>query len=218
MKEVFLSSSPSFSSYFLFIYIISMLGCTALLNHVLTFCQVHEMETFLAEYGLVWVGEPGNEQSDVYLEDDVDDDEEEEENSILTETSLTSDSPVISVASSNPFGVWRQDASLPAPSQPLNLDFNQLVENIKDLNVLAGEGVAQIRKTAEGARFEIPDPVQLTIYANGILMFDGPFRPYTELSTRQCVQDLMDGYFPSELQSRYKKSVDFFSLKVYICS
>ncbi|GFS13966.1 UBX domain-containing protein 11-like [Elysia marginata] len=83
------------------------------------------------------------------------------------------------------------------------------MENINDLNVLAGAGVAQIKKTSDRARFEIPESVQLTIYANGILMFDGPFRPYTEPTTRQCVQDLLDGYFPSELQHRYPDGVPF---------
>ena len=29
-----------------------------------------------------------------------------------------------------------------------------------------------------------PDPVQLTLFKNGIIMFDGPFRPYSDLSTQ----------------------------------
>ena len=55
----------------------------------------------------------------------------------------------------------------------------------------------------------MPDPIQLTLYANGILMFEGPFRPFTEPSTRSCVQDIMDGYFPGELQERYPDGVPF---------
>lgn len=158
------------------------------------------METFLAEYGMVWVGESVNEHSDVYLEDA--NTVEADEDNTFTVTSNRSESSDGSVASSNPFGIWQQDASLPVVPSPQNLDFNRLVENIRDLNILAGEGVAQIKKTTDGARFEIPEPVQLTVYANGILMFDGPFRPYTDPATRRCVHDLMDGYFPSELQSR----------------
>ncbi|CAG5131965.1 unnamed protein product [Candidula unifasciata] len=170
--------------------------------------QVHEMETFLAEYGMVWVGESLNEHSDVYLED-ADHIAESDEQNTFTVTSNRSESSDGSVASSNPFGVWQQDVSLPVVQSSPSLDFNQLVENVKDLNVLAGEGVAQIKKTTDGARFEIPEPVQLTIYANGILMFDGPFRPYNDPATRRCVQDLLDGYFPSELQGRYPDGVPF---------
>uniref|UniRef100_A0A665UW68 UBX domain-containing protein 11 n=1 Tax=Echeneis naucrates TaxID=173247 RepID=A0A665UW68_ECHNA len=40
-------------------------------------------------------------------------------------------------------------------------------------------------------------------------MFDGPFRSYQERSTQQCMQDLMDGYFPSELQERFPDGVPF---------
>uniref|UniRef100_A0A3B5A9R6 UBX domain-containing protein 11 n=1 Tax=Stegastes partitus TaxID=144197 RepID=A0A3B5A9R6_9TELE len=40
-------------------------------------------------------------------------------------------------------------------------------------------------------------------------MFDGPFRSYQEYSTQQCMQDLMDGYFPSELQERFPDGVPF---------
>lgn len=177
--------------------------------------QVHEMETFLAEYGMVWVGEDPHDSSDVYIDERIYDDPDDCQTvstSSVTDNTLTSD----------PFGVWRQDTSLVAESvdssdsntslpKPgaLNIDFNRLIENINDLNVLAGAGVAQIKKTSDRARFEIPEPVQLTIFANGILMFDGPFRPYTEPTTRQCVQDFLDGYFPSELQHRYPDGVPF---------
>uniref|UniRef100_A0A8C0IRJ9 UBX domain-containing protein 11 n=1 Tax=Chelonoidis abingdonii TaxID=106734 RepID=A0A8C0IRJ9_CHEAB len=40
-------------------------------------------------------------------------------------------------------------------------------------------------------------------------MFNGPFRSYKEPSTQQCLQDIMDGYFPSELQTRYPDGVPF---------
>uniref|UniRef100_A0A8C3BQD0 UBX domain-containing protein 11 n=1 Tax=Cairina moschata TaxID=8855 RepID=A0A8C3BQD0_CAIMO len=40
-------------------------------------------------------------------------------------------------------------------------------------------------------------------------MFDGPFRSYEEPSTQQCLQDIMDGYFPSELQMRYPDGIPF---------
>lgn len=56
---------------------------------------------------------------------------------------------------------------------------------------------------------QIPQSVSLTLYANGILMFEGPFRDMAEPSTQRCLRDLMDGYFPSELQSRYPDGVPF---------
>jgi hypothetical protein len=53
------------------------------------------------------------------------------------------------------------------------------------------------------------DAIPLTLYKNGIVMFQGPFRSFSDPSTRQCVQDLVDGYYPAELQSRYPEGVPF---------
>ncbi len=53
----------------------------------------------------------------------------------------------------------------------------------------------------------MPDPVPLSLYSNGIVMFSGPFRSYEEETTQQCMKDIMDGYFPSELQRRYPDGI-----------
>ncbi|NWQ83509.1 UBX11 protein, partial [Columbina picui] len=87
------------------------------------------------------------------------------------------------------------------------VDFDLILEKVKDLNVLAGEGISQIEYTSGGARLRQPDPLPLTLYQNGIAMFNGPFRPYEDPSTQQCLQDIMDGYFPSELQNRYPDGI-----------
>lgn len=156
--------------------------------------QVHEMENFLADYGMAWVGEQANTESSRYNDNDLESlavDEDEENDLWRPETSYA-----------NYNGAKTTD-------QEFHVDYNLILENIKELNVLAGEGVAKIQHTTDGARLKMPDPIQLTLYANGILLFSGPFRPFTEPLTRQCVQDLMDGYFPSELQARYPDGIPF---------
>uniref|UniRef100_A0A8C0LB70 UBX domain-containing protein 11 n=1 Tax=Canis lupus dingo TaxID=286419 RepID=A0A8C0LB70_CANLU len=40
-------------------------------------------------------------------------------------------------------------------------------------------------------------------------MFDGPFRPFRDLSTQRCLRDILDGFFPSELQRLYPDGVPF---------
>lgn len=55
----------------------------------------------------------------------------------------------------------------------------------------------------------MPDAVQLTVYANGIFMFNGPFRPFSDTQTQSFLKDILDGYFPSELQGRYPDGVPF---------
>ncbi|NWH73249.1 UBX11 protein, partial [Piaya cayana] len=87
------------------------------------------------------------------------------------------------------------------------IDFDLILEKVKDLNVLAEEGVSQIEHTPQGARLRQPEPVPLTLYQNGIVMFNGPFRPYEHPSTQQCLRDIVDGYFPSELQTHYPDGI-----------
>lgn len=51
--------------------------------------------------------------------------------------------------------------------------------------------------------------MQLTLYSNGIVMFSGPFRPFDDHMTQDLVKDILDGYFPSELQGRFPEGVPF---------
>ncbi|XP_071624136.1 UBX domain-containing protein 11 [Heliangelus exortis] len=140
--------------------------------------QVWEMERFLNDYGLIWVGER-HEQ----LEDDE---------LLKNEEEL----PVRSF--------WKPGEAVVSKPQ---IDFDQILENVKDLNVLAGEGTSQIEHTPGGARLRQAEPLSLTLYQNGIITFNGTFRPYEDPSTQQCLQDILDGYFPSELQARYPDGI-----------
>ncbi|XP_075460055.1 UBX domain-containing protein 11 isoform X3 [Ascaphus truei] len=125
-----------------------------------------DMERFLSDYGLVWVGE-----------DDAAAAREQD-----------------------------RDLSSTASFQP---DYNLILENLGDLNMLAGEGESRIEYREGGARLRQADPIPLTLYNNGIIMFNGPFRSHQELSTQQLLRDIMDGYFPSELQRRFPDGVIF---------
>ncbi|XP_054855141.1 UBX domain-containing protein 11 isoform X2 [Eublepharis macularius] len=141
--------------------------------------QIWEMERFLNDYGLIWVGEGNESPEDESLDRD---------------------------GHRSSRGLWKPGDSV-VPESSIN--FDTIFENLKDLNVLAGEGVSQIEHVAGGARLRQLDPVPLTFYQNGIVMFNGPFRSYEEPSTQQCLRDLMDGYFPSELQRRYPDGIPF---------
>lgn len=142
--------------------------------------QVQEMEDFLGDYGLIWVGE--TDAIDVNID-------------------------CGSSRRSKNDDIWKPDDAA-VPTLP-KLDYDIILEKIKELNLLAGDGVAKVERTKDGARLKYPDPVQLTLYKNGILMFDGPFRPLSDLITQECLSDIMEGYFPSELQSKYPDGVPF---------
>ena len=54
------------------------------------------------------------------------------------------------------------------------------MKNIEELNVIAGEGIAAVRRVQGAARLQMPDSVPLQLFKNGLMMFNGPFRPYTD--------------------------------------
>lgn len=65
-----------------------------------------------------------------------------------------------------------------------HMNFDLVLHSIRELNILAGEGECFVRSTATGAQLAKKDPIRLSLYSNGIVMFDGPFRSYQEQSTR----------------------------------
>eukprot|EP00041_Stephanoeca_diplocostata_P018447 m.386520 g.386520 ORF g.386520 m.386520 type:complete len:511 (+) comp21015_c0_seq1:318-1850(+) len=138
--------------------------------------KTHQMESFLQDYGMIWVGD-----------DDIDD----------MDTGSATDNSLHTPAD--------------APPDPhASINFDKVIRNIGELNALAGEGVGKVVQKADGSRqIEMPAPVALRLYQNGVLMFQGPFRDYNEPTTQQLIQDFLDGFFPSELQSRYPDGVPF---------
>lgn len=51
--------------------------------------------------------------------------------------------------------------------------------------------------------------LHLKFYKNGMILQNGPLRPYEQLETVSFVRDILDGYFPSELQKHYPNGVPF---------
>lgn len=139
--------------------------------------QVAEMERFLADYGLLWVGEPTDQE-----------DSEENERDWMTNMKF-----------------WKPGDSLAPPE----VDFDRLLASLKDLSELVVEGEKQVVPVAGGARFRTLEPIPLKLYRNGLVMFDGPFRPFFEPATQRCLRDILDGFFPSELQRLYPNGVPF---------
>lgn len=54
-------------------------------------------------------------------------------------------------------GLWSQKSSLPAEHQQ-HINFDLIVKNVMELNVLAGEGSSEVTKTPEGAKLKVNPP------------------------------------------------------------
>ncbi|XP_029427107.1 UBX domain-containing protein 11 isoform X2 [Rhinatrema bivittatum] len=145
--------------------------------------RVWEMERFLNDYGMIWVGD---------------------KRELLRESELLEETPGTECETQLPRRLWKPGRSVTFKFQ---VDFDLILENVRDLNILAGEGEFKVEHREGGARLRQTDPIPLTLYKNGIVMFCGPFRSYEEPSTQQCLQDIMDGYFPTELQRRYPEGI-----------
>uniref|UniRef100_A0A2K6GRC6 UBX domain-containing protein 11 n=1 Tax=Propithecus coquereli TaxID=379532 RepID=A0A2K6GRC6_PROCO len=145
--------------------------------------QVGEMERFLSDYGLQWVGEPMDQED--------------------SESKIVSEDGERDWMTAKKF--WKPGDSLVPPE----VDFDRLLASLKDLSELVVEGETQVLPVPGGARLRALEPIPLKLYRNGIMMFDGPFRPFYDPSTQRCLRDILDGFFPSELQRLYPDGVPF---------
>jgi len=127
--------------------------------------QLAEMEQFLADYGLIWIG-PNDDG------DDNDDESEADE------------------------------------SGSHEIDWAVIKNNIRELNIMGGDG-RSIVAPKHGAQQLVQNAgnLRLTLYSNGIMLGDGPFRTISQ--AKHFLDDVRDGYFPSELQSRYPDGLIF---------
>ncbi|XP_037684002.1 UBX domain-containing protein 11 isoform X3 [Choloepus didactylus] len=179
--------------------------------------QVGEMERFLSDYGLQWVGEPMDQE-----DSEVKTDSEEGERDWKTTKKFWKPGGHFRRCSGH-CPAWGGDglqqpgrgahgcpSSLPGDSVvPPEVDFDRLLASLKDLSELVVEGETQVTPVPGGARLRVLEPIPLKLYWNGIIMFDGPFRPFYDPSTQRCLRDILDGFFPSELQRLYPDGVPF---------
>ncbi|XP_018397739.1 PREDICTED: UBX domain-containing protein 11-like [Cyphomyrmex costatus] len=125
--------------------------------------KISEMEKFLADYGLIWVGDAKN---------------------------------TTNIDGSNNY---------------INTCYEQLIVNIDQLNLAAGKGEVHIHHNEKGggATFKTPSCMVLKFYKNGMCVNGGLLRSYHDPTVVSFIRDILDGYFPSELQQEYPDGVPF---------
>ncbi|KAI4498291.1 hypothetical protein M0802_006777 [Mischocyttarus mexicanus] len=127
--------------------------------------KIFDMEKFLADYGLIWVGDNDTTSSN-------------------TEYAI---------------------------DNYIETYYEQLIANIDQLNVAAGKGEVYVHhnEKGSGASFKTPSCMSLKFYKNGMIVQGGPLRLYNDPKTTSFIRDILDGYFPSELQESYPNGVPF---------
>jgi hypothetical protein len=89
------------------------------------------------------------------------------------------------------------------------LDLPVLMLRLRQLNVLAGEGKSQVQREGNAAKLVAVASVPLVVYRDGIVLRNGPFRPFSEVSCAAFVEDVLDGYFPYELKAEFPSGTAF---------
>ena len=89
------------------------------------------------------------------------------------------------------------------------VDFDILFEKFDRLNALAGESIAKVVRSGRRAQLKCPDGLPLVVYRDGIFLRRGPFRSFSGRHTQAFINDIMDGYYPSEFKDAYPDGVVF---------
>ena len=157
------------------------------LNH-----QLEEMEAFLKDYGLVWVGNPKPKKNKINKNNNINgsnNTSDSEDNSL---NSTPSQSPSPNMIESHFFDcdlfVRKVDA------------LNKIIE-LEPAEIVHEDG--PIRKARLVKPLEIRERIPVTLYQNGIMIKRGPFRECGSKSYISFAQDVLDGYFPSEYRNEH---------------
>lgn len=75
---------------------------------------------------------------------------------------------------------------------PPEVDFDRLLASLKDLSELVVDDDTQVTPVPSGAQLCVLEPIPLKLYRNGIMMFDGPFRPFHDPATQVGVGERED--------------------------
>ncbi|XP_068973717.1 UBX domain-containing protein 11-like isoform X2 [Bombus flavifrons] len=129
--------------------------------------RIYEMEKFLADYGLVWVGNTNGSKHPETIANNT-----------------------------------------------IETCYEQIIANIDQLNLAAGKGEVHVQhnERGNGATFKTASCMSLKFYKNGMIVQDGPLRSYNDPTAISFLRDILDGYFPSELQETYPEGVPFKSI------
>lgn len=165
--------------------------------------QVGEMETFLNDYGLVWVGfRAGAGASNNTVSNASEDD-----------AAATADGTASPATGSPGSGSLHSKAASSASSSSSEIFFDvpSFLSCVSELNSVAhegGQGALRIHTTPSGVtKFLPPLSLDLVLYRDGMWFRGGPLRKWNTSAAQEFVRDVLEGFFPSELKAEYPEGV-----------
>ena len=90
---------------------------------------------------------------------------------------------------------------------PKEIDTEVLTRRIEELNFIAE--TERIVKNRDGQHFfKVLDEVKIYFYKNGLQIEGGfAFSPYHSKEAQSILSDILDGYFPYDLKTKYPEGV-----------
>ena len=168
--------------------------------------QIKEMESFLADYGLLWVGNKNdndndNDNNSINDDDENDDSESKNDNDDNNKgnTNNKSERKTDNTKEENPINYNLFSAKMD--------ELNKLVTS--EPPTIHTEEIAHTRKARFVYADELLERIPVILYRNGLMVKRGPFRPITSTSYKEFVRDIIDGYFPNEFRDMYPDGVIF---------
>eukprot|EP00937_MAST-01D_sp_MAST-1D-sp2_P006952 g6952.t1 len=162
--------------------------------------QLADMKRFLSDYGLVWVGDRGGSAR---AGSEADTQGSRAEAKCGAAGARATDGGRAAAGA-------RAKAGDGADGQAgFSFDFDLFFEGLERLNSLAGAHIAKV--TAEGGvhKLKCPEGIPLAVYRDGLFLQRGPLRAYAARHTQAFVNDVMDGYYPTEFREEYPDGVVF---------
>lgn len=138
--------------------------------------EVEEIQGFLLDYGLKWVGagrKPEGNLDVLQLNEQLD--------------------------------AQKNNKPLYHHHQPKEVDMGVLARRVEELNyMILKESGDEIVVNKDGhAQFKKRQPLPLAFFKNGIILKGFPFFPYGTKDTVNLLADILDGYFPKQLEKSF---------------
>lgn len=160
--------------------------------------QLSEMETFLNDYGLVWVGFRAGSGGSGTTDETTSTSEDETRTSHSDEHS--NETPTAINTTTTTTGVASNDIYFDVPS---------FLASVNELNMIASDGSSmRIHTNVHGVtKFLPPVSLDLILYKDGMWFRNGPLRVWSLKESREFIKDIQEGYFPYELKDEYPEGV-----------
>ncbi|GMH50816.1 hypothetical protein TrLO_g5689 [Triparma laevis f. longispina] len=155
--------------------------------------QISDMEKFLSDYGLVWVG--NNENSKNLKPSKKAGQQKKEEEEQLVEESKHEES--------------KEDINVKEDKEVAELKFDRDIfcQRIRELNSMINADKAKVVRDGNNAKLEYQNGIDIGLFSDGIIVGRQKVRKWDSETCVKFVADVMDGFFPAEFKNSHPNGV-----------